>query len=81
MEEEKIDIWLVVIIFFFGWLGVDKFYVLKGKGWKIFLVKLLANCIGVGEIWNIIDLVMALCKKYKADPREYLDLIEKSGKK
>jgi TM2 domain-containing membrane protein YozV len=81
MEEEKIDIKLVLIIFFLGWFGIDKFYALKGKGLKLFAIKFLANFIGIGEIWNIIDFVMALCKNYRADPREYLDLIEKKNKR
>ncbi len=81
MEEEKIDIKLVLIIFFLGWFGIDKFYALKGKGLKMFCIKFLANFIGVGEIWNIIDFIMALCKKYRADPRDYLELIEKRNKR
>jgi hypothetical protein len=77
MNEEKIDWLLILVIFFGGWLGLDKFYALKAKGWKLFLIKFLANTIGIGELWNILDLVMAFVKKYQADPRDYLDLFEK----
>jgi TM2 domain-containing membrane protein YozV len=77
MDNEKTDWGLFFILFFFGWLGCDKFYVLKGKGWKLFLIKFLAAFIGLGEIWNILDLIMCLCRKYKADPRDYLDYLEK----
>jgi len=76
-DENKIDVKLLLIIIFLGWLGIDKFYALKGAGWKLFVLKLLANCIGIGELWNILDLIMAILKKYKADPRDYLELIEK----
>ncbi len=81
MEEEKFDIWLFLIILFFGWLGVDKFYVMKSAGWKLFLIKLISNMCAIGELWNILDLIMCIIKKYKADPREYLDYIENRRKK
>lgn len=79
-NSEQVNLGLVFIIFFLGWFGVDKFYTLGKKGWKLFILKLLANCIGIGELWNIVDFIMALCKKYKADPRDYLDLIENRNK-
>ncbi|MFA6860729.1 MAG: hypothetical protein WCR30_05040 [Clostridia bacterium] len=60
------DIWLVLIIFFFGWLGIDKLY--KGGGWKLALVKFLLNLVIVGEIWNIYDFVCAIMGRYKLNP-------------
>lgn len=80
MKDENIDWKLFLILFFFGWLGVDKFYALKGKGWKLFLFKFLASCIGIGEIWNIIDIIMCLLRLYRADPLDYLELIENRNK-
>ena len=77
MDQDRIDRVLIVIIFFLGWLGIDKFYFAKGKGWKIFLVKLLTNLIFIGAIWNLIDLIMALLKKYRLDPLDYIDMFEK----
>lgn len=77
MKQDKIDWLLVVIIFFGGWLGLDKFYALKGKGWKLFAIKLSGMVIGLGELWNLLDLIMALCRRYQADPRDYLLLLEK----
>ncbi len=80
MDDEKINWVLAVIIFFLGWLGIDKIYVLGfKKGWKLFAVKLLANCIGIGELWNLLDLVMCFMKKYTPNPLDYLILLEKKN--
>jgi hypothetical protein len=68
---------LLLIVFFGGWLGLDKFYALGLKGWKLWGLKLLAMVIGIGELWNILDFVMACFGKYQADPRDYLLLLEK----
>lgn len=76
MKSDKIDWVLILILFTCGWLGVDKFYALKLKGWKLWGVKLLATCIGLGILWNILDIVMAFLRLYRADPREYLDLLD-----
>ncbi len=75
MKSEKIDWILVLVIFFGGWLGLDKFYALKSAGWKLCLIKLFSTVIGLGVLWNILDLIMELCRLYRADPREYLDLV------
>jgi hypothetical protein len=76
IKDEKIDWVLFIILFFLGWLGIDKFYKLGLKGWKLFGVKLLATCIGLGILWNILDIVMCLCRLYRANPLDYLELIE-----
>jgi TM2 domain-containing membrane protein YozV len=80
MKDENIDWKLFFILFFVGYLGVDKFYVLKGPGWKLFLYKLLASCIGIGFLWNIIDMIMCLVRLYRANPLDYLGLIEDRNK-
>ena len=77
MDQDKIDWVLVVLIFFLGWLGIDKFYYDKNNGWKYFLVKLLCTCIFIGVIWNIIDLIMTLLKKYRLDFLDYIDMFER----
>ena len=43
IKEEKLDAWLIVILIFLGWLGIDKFYYAKSfkKAWKFALVKFL----------------------------------------
>lgn len=69
--EEKFDWKLFVLTLFLGWFGIDKFYVGGGKAWKYFLVKLGANIIFLGIIWNIFDLIMICRKKYQLDAREY----------
>ena len=78
LDQEKIDWLLIVVIVFLGWLGIDKFYFGKKDGWKTFLVKLLATCAFVGVIWNIVDLIMALFKKYRLNPLYYIDMLEKN---
>jgi hypothetical protein len=71
--KEKIDAWLIVILFFAGWLGIDKFYAAKGfkKAWKFALVKLMYNFVGLGIFWNIYDIIMAFRRKYEFDFRDY----------
>jgi len=77
MEDEKLNTGLLLMTIFLGWFGVDKIYALSfKKGWKLFVLKLLANCIGVGELWNILDIVMICLKKYEANPLDYLAQIE-----
>ncbi|HBD06093.1 MAG TPA: hypothetical protein DCY93_01620 [Firmicutes bacterium] len=70
-EQDKFDWKLFLITFFLGWLGIDKFYVGGGKAWKYFLFKLGFTFILLGVIWNIIDLIMIIRKKYQLDAREY----------
>lgn len=81
MNNEPIDWKLFFIVLFGGWLGLDKLYgdTFK-KRWKIWLLKLLANFIGLGELWNILDFIMLLNKNYRVDPRDYLELIENRNK-
>lgn len=66
MAKNKLDIPLLLIIFFLGWLGIDKLY--KGGSWKLAAVKFLLNFVIVGVIWNIYDFVTALLGKYKLNP-------------
>jgi len=81
MEDEKINWGLAAIAFFLGWFGIDKLYVLGfKKGWKLFVLKFLANFIGLGELWNILDIIMIFVKKYEANPLDYLTLIENRNK-
>lgn len=73
VEEKKIDWLLIVFIFFLGWFGIDKFYYAKSfkKAWKFALVKFLYNCLFIGVLWNIFDLIQAFRKKYQFDFRDY----------
>ncbi|MCH3966773.1 MAG: hypothetical protein LKE52_04045 [Bacilli bacterium] len=73
VPEKKVDPWLLVIIFFLGWLGIDKIYYVKSfkKGGKFFFVKLAFIFIGLGVIWNIIDFIKACMGKYEEDFRDY----------
>ena len=73
IKEEKLDAWLIVILIFLGWFGIDKFYYAKSfkKAWKFALVKFLYPCIGIGVLWNIFDIIKACMKKYELDAREY----------
>ena len=75
--EEKMNWKLALILVFLGCFGIAKFYV-NGfkKGWKVALVKFLANIIFIGEIWNIVDIIMFILKRYEFDPRDYLAQIE-----
>lgn len=75
VEEKRLDWGLITILFFFGWFGIDKFYVAKSfkKGWKFALVKFLYSIILIGILWNIFDLVQAFRKKYEFDFREYFN--------
>lgn len=71
--SEKIDWTLFFLTLFFGWFGLEKFYVKPSwkETWKFWLVKFGYNLIFVGIIWNIWDLVMILLKRYQFDAREY----------
>lgn len=73
IKEKKVDSWLIVILFFFGWLGIDKFYYAKSfkEAWKFALVKLLYTCIVIGIFWNLFDIIKAFQNKYELDAREY----------
>jgi TM2 domain-containing membrane protein YozV len=68
-QSSKIDLVLLLIAIFLGWLGIDKLY--KGDV-KMFIIKLLLNFIIIGTIWNIVDIIMILVGKYQIDPRKYL---------
>ena len=73
IKEEKLDAWLIVILIFLGWFGIDKFYYAKSfkKAWKFALVKFLYTCIAIGVLWNIFDIIKACKKQYELDAREY----------
>jgi TM2 domain-containing membrane protein YozV len=73
VEKKKVDSWLIVILVFLGWLGIDKFYYAKSfkNAWKFALVKLLFNCIFVGVLWNLFDIVRACLGTYEFDFRDY----------
>lgn len=64
---KKFDLTLFLITLFLGWFGVDKLY---KKSTKFFLIKLVANLLVVGVIWNIYDLVTIVLGKYKVNPFE-----------
>lgn len=72
-KTKKTDPVLLIILFFLGWFGIDKFYVAKSfkKAWKFALVKFLYTIILLGVIWNIFDFVKAIQGKYEFDFREY----------
>ena len=54
---------VAVLAFFFGWLGVHRFYV--GKIGTGILTILLTCCFGIGCIWALIDLIIILCGNFK----------------
>ena len=62
------NIILFLVCLFIGWLGLDKLYMGGKKAWKIALVKFLLMLVGVGEIWNIYDIICAAIGKYKLNP-------------
>lgn len=72
-KKVKRDPWLIVILIFLGWLGIDKIYYPRSfvKGWKFWLVKLAYNLILIGIIWNIFDIVRAIMGTYELDARDY----------
>ena len=78
MEKEKFNVGLFFATLFLGWLGIDKFIAKMNfkQAWKMACVKLLANFVFIGIVWNIIDLIMICCGRYEFDPRDYLTLIE-----
>jgi TPR repeat protein len=61
---------LVALSILLGWLGADRFY--AGR-WGLGILKLLSMCIGIGVIWWVIDIVLALTGKQED---EYEDCIE-----
>jgi NhaP-type Na+/H+ or K+/H+ antiporter len=73
IAEKKVDPWLVIILIFLGWLGIDKFYYAKSfkKAWKFALVKLAYTVVGIGIFWNIYDIIKACMDKYEFDFRDY----------
>lgn len=73
IAEKKVDPWLVIILIFLGWLGIDKFYYAKSfkKAWKFALVKLAYTVVGIGIFWNIYDIIKACMGKYEFDFRDY----------
>lgn len=72
-KKKEVNPVLLVIIFFLGWFGIDKFYAAKSfrGGWKFALVKFAYNIILIGVIWNIFDFIKALMGKYELDFRDY----------
>jgi len=73
IAEKKVNPWLVIILIFLGWLGIDKFYYAKSfkKAWKFALVKLAYTVVGIGIFWNIYDIIKACMDKYEFDFRDY----------
>ncbi|MFA6624543.1 MAG: hypothetical protein WCS80_02115 [Bacilli bacterium] len=73
VDIPKRDPWLIVILVFLGWFGIDKFYVAKTfkKTWKFALVKFAYSLVLVGILWNIFDIIQAIRNKYQFDFREY----------
>ena len=73
IAEKKVDPWIVIILIFLGWLGIDKFYYAKSfkKAWKFALVKLAYTVVGIGIFWNIYDIIKACMDKYEFDFRDY----------
>lgn len=73
IAEKKVDPWLVIILIFLGWLGIDKFYYAKSfkKAWKFALVKLAYTVVAIGIFWNIYDIIKACMDKYEFDFRDY----------
>ena len=75
-EKKKIDPWMVVILVFLGWLGIDKIYYkfrnhVNASWWKFWLVKFGYNLIFVGILWNIFDIIQYCRHKYEYDFRDY----------
>ncbi len=75
-EKKKTDPWMIVILIFLGWLGIDKIYFkfryhLNYSWWKFWLIKFGYNLIFVGIIWNIFDIIQYCRHKYEYDFREY----------
>jgi|LAHS01.1.fsa_nt_gb TM2 domain-containing membrane protein YozV len=72
-QKKKIDAWLIVILIFLGWFGIDKFYAAKSfkNGWKLALVKFAYNLIVIGVLWNLFDIVRAIKGTYEIDFRDY----------
>lgn len=52
-----------LLAFFFGGLGIHRFYV--GKTGTGILQILLSCCFGLGCIWALIDLLVILCGNFK----------------
>jgi len=62
------NITLFLTCLFLGWLGLDKLYKGGRTAWKLALTKFLLMFVGVGEIWNIYDIICAAMGKYKLNP-------------
>ena len=73
IQEKKRDPILILLLFLIGWIGMEKFYAAKSfkGGWKFALVKFPYCPIGLGLLWNILDIVKAFMGKYELDFREY----------
>ena len=74
-KDTQRDYILILMIFLFGWFGVDKFYYYRSfkKAWKYAFVKLIFTISLLGILWNLFDLVMAIMGKYEPDFRDYFD--------
>lgn len=66
---------LILIILFAGFLGLDKLYVTKGSKVGVFycIGKLLFTLTLIGGIWNLLDLVFAIIKRYRLNPISYFN--------
>ena len=73
VEIKRKDTGLILMLFFLGWFGADKFYYTKNfkDAWKFALVKFAYNIIFIGIIWNIYDIAKAFKCEYQLDAREY----------
>ena len=60
---------LVVLSILLGWLGADRFY--AGR-WGLGILKILSMFVGVGTIWYVIDVVLAIIGKQEDDCGDYI---------
>ena len=66
--------WLtaVLLCFFFGWLGVHRFYT-KSAGLGIAQLLLgIFSCFIVSIVWSFVDLILLLCGNYKTGDGQVL---------
>ncbi len=70
---EPVKASFLLFLIFLGWFGIDKFVYKKSfkAAWKFALVKLLYLCVGLGIIWNILDIVQYCRHRYQFDFRDY----------
>lgn len=59
--QKKSFVTAVLLSFFLGWLGIDRFYL----GYKGLGILKLVTCGGIG-IWSLIDFILIVLGKLKA---------------